>query len=271
MIRITGKTTYGYRRNTDVEPELLLLDEYQGAAAAYSLRKLRSGYTGNCIEVRRSSDNALQNIGFVNDVLDTTSLLSFVGAGDGFVRTWYDQSGNNRNYLATTNTNQPQIASSGSITTNLSLPAISFDGVNHQFLMSLPFKTLNFNHYQVFLNTKGNYIIHHGNISEYSETSQISASTALFANYGSPTFRINGVNPNWTTRTSVRNSTLNKNVIQTTNNASNNSWNSIGFSVQFFAGFRFGGFVHELVYYNFNSIPNNTGIESNINAYYKIY
>jgi hypothetical protein len=36
----------------------LLLDDYPNAAVAYSLRKLRTDYTGNSIRVRRSSDNA---------------------------------------------------------------------------------------------------------------------------------------------------------------------------------------------------------------------
>ena len=41
-----------------------LLDTYPNAAAAYSVRKLRTAYTGSAIRVRRSSDNAEQNIGF---------------------------------------------------------------------------------------------------------------------------------------------------------------------------------------------------------------
>jgi hypothetical protein len=97
--------------------EQLLLDEFPNAAAAYSLRLLSSSYTGNCIEVRRSSDNALQNIGFVNGVLDTASLLSFVGAGNGFVRTWYDQSGN-VNDCVQTNNNAPLIVINGDLVKN---------------------------------------------------------------------------------------------------------------------------------------------------------
>jgi hypothetical protein len=51
-----------------------LLDDYPTAAAAYSLRKLRNGYSGNAIRVRRSSDNAELNIGFVANELDTAHL-----------------------------------------------------------------------------------------------------------------------------------------------------------------------------------------------------
>jgi hypothetical protein len=100
-------------------PVALLLDTYSGASAAYSLRLLRTLYTGNCIRVRRSSDNAEQNIGFVANVLDTASLLTFCGVGNGFVTTWYDQSGSANNATQSVAFNQPQIVSSGAmITTN---------------------------------------------------------------------------------------------------------------------------------------------------------
>lgn len=108
----------------------LLLDFYPNAAAAYSVRKLRTAYSGNCIQVRRSSDNTTQDIGFVNNVLDTASLLSFVGAGNGFVPIWYDQSGNGNNITQSTSTSQPQIVSSGSLLVDNGIPKIQFDGTN---------------------------------------------------------------------------------------------------------------------------------------------
>jgi hypothetical protein len=54
-----------------------LLDTYTDAAAAFSLRKLRAAYSGNAIRVRRSNDNAEQDIGFINNQLDTGSLATF--------------------------------------------------------------------------------------------------------------------------------------------------------------------------------------------------
>ena len=102
-----------------------LLETYTGIAVAYSLRKLKSSYTGSAIRVRRSSDNAEQNIGFIaNGDLDTVTLLSFVGAGNGFVTTWYDQSANSRNAYQTTAAYQPFIVNAGSIVTNGGKPAI---------------------------------------------------------------------------------------------------------------------------------------------------
>jgi hypothetical protein len=107
-----------------------LLDAYPNAAAAYSLRKLRTLYTGNAIRVRRSSDNAEQNIGFDGSGnLDTTALTSFCSGTNGFITTWYDQSGNGYNATQTTAANQPRIVTSGSVLTTNGRPSALFDGI----------------------------------------------------------------------------------------------------------------------------------------------
>jgi len=108
-----------------------LLDIYPNAAVAYSLRKLRTAYTGNCIRVRRSSDNAEQDIGFSEGFLNTASLLSFVGANNGFVTTWYDQSGLARNATQSTTTAQPVIVSSGALVTSGGRAAVEGNGTTH--------------------------------------------------------------------------------------------------------------------------------------------
>jgi hypothetical protein len=100
----------------------LLLDLYP-ATAAYSVRKLRTAYTGACMRVRRSSDNAEQDIGFVGNDLDTAALLSFVGASDGRVVTWYDQTGNTIDKTQPLAANQPYIVDLGSILTENGKPA----------------------------------------------------------------------------------------------------------------------------------------------------
>ena len=57
-----------------------ILDQLSVApAGAYSLRKLRSAYTGSAIRVRRSLDNAEADIGFDGTDLDTTALINHVG------------------------------------------------------------------------------------------------------------------------------------------------------------------------------------------------
>ena len=105
----------------------LLLDLYPSATVAYSLRKLRTAYTGSAIRVRRS-DFTETNIGFVNDVLDTASLLTFVGVNSGFVTTWYDQSGNASNAVQSAAGSQPIIVDSGVLVTENTKPSLNFTG-----------------------------------------------------------------------------------------------------------------------------------------------
>jgi hypothetical protein len=110
----------------------LLLDDYPNAAAAYSLRKLDKDYTGNAIRVRRSNDNSEQDIGFTSSGdLDTASLKTFVGAGNGAgVAIFYDQSGNGRNAVQSTAALQPTIMSNGDIGRRGGKVAIIYDGTN---------------------------------------------------------------------------------------------------------------------------------------------
>ena len=101
------------------------LDVYTNAIGAYSLRKLRSTYTGNCIRIRRSSDSTSLDIGFnSNGSLDTASILSFIGNGTAFVSIVYDQSGNGNNATQTTASLQPLLAVGGVIYTLNNKPII---------------------------------------------------------------------------------------------------------------------------------------------------
>jgi len=97
-------------------PYVYFLDEYPGAAYAYSFRELNSTYTGACFRLRRASDNAETDIGFVEHYVDESAILSFLGPSFGHVVTWYDQSGNSVNKTQPTGGLQPVIAFSGVIT-----------------------------------------------------------------------------------------------------------------------------------------------------------
>ncbi len=109
--------------------DLAGLDETVNATVAFSVRKLSSNYTGNCMQVRRSSDNATLNIGFTSGgELDISSLLAFVGPGDAFVVIWYDQSGNNKNFTQSSTSNQPRIVNAGNIELENAKPFIRFFG-----------------------------------------------------------------------------------------------------------------------------------------------
>jgi len=108
-----------------------VLDQLSAAPTiAYGLRQLSSSYAGKAINVRRSSDNTAIDIGFVNGALDTATLLSFTGSGNGFVTTWYNQGslGSSANMAQTVAASQPQIVASGVLETFNNLPAVLFSG-----------------------------------------------------------------------------------------------------------------------------------------------
>lgn len=108
-----------------------LLDEYSGAAAAYSLRRLSGSYTGPAIKVRNKSTQNLFDIGFdANGDLDMTALAAAAnetGATKQLgVVTWYDQSGNGNDVTQGSGSSQPNIyLGSGPILEN-GLPAMDF-------------------------------------------------------------------------------------------------------------------------------------------------
>lgn len=105
-----------------------LLDKYKNATVGYSLRKLRAGYTGSAIRVIRDSDNAYLDVGFDGDVLDTASLMSFIGRDTAFVHTWYFQglSGEGIDAVQAVKANMPRIVHNGVIETLNGKPALNF-------------------------------------------------------------------------------------------------------------------------------------------------
>jgi hypothetical protein len=111
----------------------------QNAAGAYSLRKVNSCYTGYAATVRRSSDNTTQDIGFTaGGDLNQPALLSFVGAGAGYVAKWYDQSGNGADVIQATTANQPRIVNAGTVETINGKPAVYFGGPSQNLFVSVP-------------------------------------------------------------------------------------------------------------------------------------
>jgi Alpha-L-arabinofuranosidase B, catalytic len=96
-----------------------------GLWGCYGLALLVSSYSGKCLKVRRDSDNTTQDIGFIGGVFDTASLLTFVGSANGFVDTWYDQSGGTNNIAQATTSKQPQIVDTG-----VYIGEVEWDGVD---------------------------------------------------------------------------------------------------------------------------------------------
>ena len=120
------------------------LDTYTGASAAFSVRLLRTAYTGDIMRVRRSSDNVEADVGFdasnelsltspisnTSDAQSYTDFADFVDhtgtPSDAFVRYWYDQSGNANDGGQATSTQQPKIYDGSFITNTNGNTAVQF-------------------------------------------------------------------------------------------------------------------------------------------------
>lgn len=95
-------------------------------AALYGLKRFLTAYTGDLIRLRRDSDNAESDFGYVTatGLLDAAAIATWLSSATGYVVTWYDQSGNGRNATQATAGSQPAYVASG---VN-SLPTLQFDG-----------------------------------------------------------------------------------------------------------------------------------------------
>jgi hypothetical protein len=271
----------------------LLLDLYPNAAAAYSLRKLRTAYTGSAIRVRRSSDNTEQDIGFdANGNLDTVSLLAFCGAGNGFVTTWYDQSGNARNATQATAANQPRIVVSGTLLTQGGRPIMRFTSsaqvlntpsfslsANRTYLITLYNVTNAIASYKVYLGALAGGVdnLVNGLIGQFNNSNIINswvgsgASNNVIgvnATTNNAYFLIGAYVQGSVQQQHYRNGALNaQNTSLTISPTTNSQVNTIMFTNAIGNDIR----TNEAIIWDSYQSTNRVGIETNINTYYAIY
>ncbi|MCI4647233.1 CARDB domain-containing protein [Phaeodactylibacter sp.] len=120
-----------------LEGLLPILGTTQTASAAFGLRQLSTGYAGPLVQVRRSSDNMLEDIGMTPEGhLDTAALLSFAGGGSAFVSRLYDQSGNQRHAEQLDAARQPRMVLNGVLERRNGVPSLFFDGSNDYLELS---------------------------------------------------------------------------------------------------------------------------------------
>jgi hypothetical protein len=257
-----------------------LLDTYSGASIAYSLRQLSSTYTGNCIRVRRSSDNAETNIGFVNNILDTASLLTFVGAGNGFVTTWYDQSGNGINPVQVAASQQPRIVNAGVIEVKNGQPAIRFIRTSSTTLIKTSYTSINFQNTTVAtvvgdLQTAVTQNIFSLNVNPRWYTPLVlsgstyygfgATSTAILSEATDNNQRLYFMNGNATTISAFTNNITKSTVVSAIGNSSDILIGSAASTNHF------NGMMQEAIGWSSEQSANRTGIQNNINSHYNIY
>jgi hypothetical protein len=253
-----------------------ILDDYPNAVAAYSLRKLDNDYTGAAIRVRKDTTGQPESdINFdASGNLDTSQLKQFLNLRNGFVTTWYDQSGNSRNATRTVQADQPQIASLGVIIrTNGKVAIQSVDD---------------------FLQTASLFTFTHaftlGKINNFATINYIVGSTSVGLWYGGNSATAQGLGAfDGTNTRGITGEDLNRHLGwysmrggrlyvardgQTETNtgtfAASLSINVL-FGRNVLGGTFLQGNIQELIFYNSDQSSNRTGIDANINAYYGIY
>jgi hypothetical protein len=286
------------------------LDAYPGAAAAFSLRKLRNDYSGNCIRVQRSSDNTQQDIGFGADgFIDESALTSFVGSGDGFVVTWYDQSTNGYNAIGLTNF--PRIVNAGTIDRSNGKVAIFHNGsLIFSTAPGLALSSGDSSHLNIFRNveyahmfavarstiaTSAQRAIFNANItgSTTSARSRIGHATGAAEVVAGRRLDADGfvsVGPSGTPSTTqyVWSGLLNyvdasaglwlngasvasSTSFQTAGNTSNTASQSITIGRQAVSGSPWVGYIQEVIVYNTDQRQNRAALETSLNADWEVY
>jgi hypothetical protein len=261
-------------------PNILLLDTYSGATVAYSVRKLRSSYSGSALRVRRSSDNTEQDIGFTGNDLDTTSLSSFVGVSDGFITKWYDQSGSVNDLVQTTASLQPQIVSGGTILTENGKPILKYSSVNQSSLLltNIIAHTSTWGCYA----TMGRYST--GDIMasitntntvfpyaawKYNDGKIYMASTTFYATFNYNATGLKLVTTYWVTTPSSNFLAYLNNVSQTITLSGAIAFGSFQ-GVGRRGGQNSNGYISECIFYTTDQTSNNSAINTNIITYFSL-
>jgi hypothetical protein len=254
--------------------DLLGLTSSTPAATAYSLRKLSSTYSGFAIQVRRSSDNATQDIGFVSGDLDISSLNTFVGSNYGYVSIWYDQSGNGNNLANTTAIEQPRIVESGNLNVENSKPFIRFWGNPGGQKNSLNLVSESTTNGTVIAVNKfgtggDGFILGHSDYYYWHSNPQ----TNLFSIYSSSSIINSSVWQNGTSinaNDAVWNTFLMVNVINPLNPSTNTNWNNIGADRTYHHTSNGGGYAELLVFASPISTADRNIVECSQGSYYAI-
>ena len=279
---ILGTATANSASTTQIQPTafVYLLDDYGGATEAYSLRRLSSTYTGYAIKVRRDSDQALQDIGFdsLTNGLDISSLESFCSGTDGFVHTWYDQSGNGNNATQTIASAQPKIVSNGSTITQNGKPIIKADASYNHFHMNVSGQnnpnTIRSQFAVTYLGVQNveNFRSIMSTINDGGDRYLFAADSGSTSNPFAGSARdlyLNGASVSIGNRDKMYNDMQGQksSFIVSTSLVANNKLVNIGWVAQGWNMYS----TQEIIFYPTDEINNRQGVETNINDFYSIY
>ena len=252
-------------------------DQFGTPAVAYSLRDL-SGTNPNVLNVRRSSDNATQDFK-VSEITNGT-LAAWVGVGnEGFVTTWYDQTGNGNDATQASASSQPKIVSAGSVILDNGKATLEFDGSNDYMesgaiSSSQPVSYLHLRRYRTLDQVK--HALNFSTDSGYAWADYFDGGN-LRAYFGSTVATASGYNTNqnlWAVIANGASSTASLNGSQFSASVGSNNIDAItiGRRAAPIAGVNAAINSQEIILYLSDiGTTDLSGIEANINDFYSIY
>ena len=276
-----------------------LLETYTGASVAFSVRQLSWSYAGSAMRVREAGGDTETDIGFDGSGnLDTAAIASHCGSNDGFVVTWYDQSGNGNDAEQPTAGGsglQPKIynGTTQAVITENGKPALDFDGSN-DYMITTSTITVNstrsdFGVFALNRNTGGGQglcstdgIDGGSRLAQNLRTNTTTAPTSQVAQtIGFPVKVVTGTtglntSTQYLMTATQSTSTLTVYLDGTSENSASHTnttgTSKIGLGVSSGVSGKLEGVLQEIVMYNSDqdAAGNRTGIETNIDDYYQI-
>ena len=210
---------------------------------------------------------------------------------NGYVKTWYDQSGLGRHATQTTASSQPKIFSSNSVVRQGTKPTISYDGIDDylvvptfndkvQSIFSLFNKnTTNFNTYNGILTARESLSSLSSNSNERVGFTGVSGANAITGFENTTSVWINSESRNVTNYNAYNTGQalpyrLDLNLVSQFATASLVGSKSIVFGADILGAYGpryLSGSIPEIMIYSSNQVSNRGVIESNINSYYSVW
>ena len=241
---------------------------------------MNTDYTGDCVTVRRASDNNTTNIGFVDGVIDVDALESFCSGTDGFVTDWYSQNGNDYKARNTTASQQPKIVSNGTAIKYNSKVALDYYSTSCQLFLSDELNNV------ISIDYNTGFVV--SKITALSTANYIvfNDSPAVGVGFGGTVSGADGAFIFDGSFKSISGEDLNQHLGYFNDTGTNHEIAVDGGTVTSFSrafqlkankigrnnAFTYtDSLVSEVVLYSSNQSSNKAGIENNINTYYSIY
>ena len=269
---------------TNGSPSISLRDALNGGNRVSNFETYT---TSGSKTITLTATGSYAGVGFTEgDAPSNFTVSNFKILGDGFVETWYDQSGNGNDFTQTTSGSQPKIVSSGSLLSD----GIFFDGSNDKLTTSALYatnlsvfsavkndtsvRTANYMRFIYIAGSSNSFQMvrgGHSDIGKYlSKNTSFQASTAAFEHgTANGTQLLSAITTSSATTAFIDGSSQSNS--SELLGAGNNTTTTLGARDDSLSSSFFEGSMREVIIYQSNETDNRVALETNINSHYSIF